>query len=485
MKKILVILSAIFSLAAYQSNAQCDQYAGTILQTNNPIINLADLARKTAPMLWFSPDEPYLYDENKEIRIPMALPVDEPGNKPVVYYKLTYVYSMDRIDKEELDYSLQEVLHLDILNGFDLNFYYYFDKETGVGSHKHDIESMSIQFNVIQNDGCPEGKYSIVAQLVVAHAHGLVWYQNVFVVDEQTFFPLSIMIGEGKHASCTDKNADGVYTPGFDVSENVNDAWGVRDIETSGRLFTGQYQAWMTKKRTKKSLLFPPIAREDRYYDNLIDEFKFDEDDPTYELRAYPNYLEIDVPEDLVRFMKDKKPHDWPKPVRGKADHTGQRNSQTVASYKAISFAYRWDNSNGISITLPLLLFKNVEAPMTGGWLYHKIYFGNEDAFDGRYENIFGHQIVHTPSASRWLDPYIGMGYEIYDKNDERGVTDYSGTFVSEIGFKLRLNVSHTPLKFLKYLGTSFWGVRMGWKNVGFDFFKQSGFVVELGAGVF
>ncbi len=170
MKKILLILSAILSLAAYQSHAQCDQYAGTILQTNNPIINLADLARKTAPMLWFSPDEPYLYDENKEIRIPMALPVDEPGNKPVVYYKLTYVYSMDRIDKEELDYSLQEVLHLDILNGFDLNFYYYFDKETGVGSHKHDIESMSIQFNVIQNDGCPEGKYSIVAQLVVAHA---------------------------------------------------------------------------------------------------------------------------------------------------------------------------------------------------------------------------------------------------------------------------------------------------------------------------
>jgi len=38
-----------------------------------------------------------------------------------------------------------------------------------------------------------------------------------------------VLVEEGKHASCTDRSADGHYTPGFDVTERVNDAWGVRD----------------------------------------------------------------------------------------------------------------------------------------------------------------------------------------------------------------------------------------------------------------
>lgn len=276
-----------------------------------------------------------------------------------------------------------------------------------------------------------------------------------------------------------------MYTPGYDVTKNINDAWGVRDIETSGRLYTGQYQAWMTKKRTKASLLFPPIQPGDTFYEDFAQKFDPNEGNDVYELRPYPDYLELQVPEDLDHFMNDKKPHKWPVPIKAKAKNAFVRQSQTADSYKSISFAYRRDNTESISLALPLLLFKNVSAPLTGGWLFNKVYIGNEDATNDLYTTFIGHQIVHTPSASRWVDPYIGMGYEIYDSNPERLITDYKGIFVSEIGLKLRVNVVHTPLKFLRHLGTEFWGLRFGWKNVGFQQFSHSGFVIEFGAGVF
>lgn len=453
--------------------------------SNEPEVRLIDIVRNAAPILWFSPDEKILFNEQGKIRIPMALPVDTPTTHPVVYYKLAYLYTFNKLKKEQLDYSPTEKVDLEKFNGMDIIYYYYFDRETGLGSHHHDIESMFIQFEVITDPLCKEGKFQVVANRIVANAHGNKWYQNSFLVDEQAFFPPVIFIGEGKHASCTDKNADGVYTPGYDVTQNINDAWGVRDIETSGILFSGQYQGWMTKRRTKRSLVAPPIHEGDRYFENYEVKFSPVEYNASYELRPYPNYLEIKVPKDLVRFMKDKKPHDWPVVVRGNSEYAVARKKQTADAYNSVTFAFRWDNNDNFSLALPLLLFKNVKAPMTGGWLYNKVYFGNGDAVDSHYTTLIGHQIVHTSSASRWLDPYLGMGYEVYDANPEKDVQDYYADFVSEIGLKLRVNIRHTPARFLRFLGTDFWGLRLGWKNVGFRDFRYSGFVIEFGAGVF
>ena len=87
---------------------------------------------------------------------------------------------------------------------------------------------------------------------VTGKAHGIQRYDNTLGVDGETSLPVHILVEEGKHASCTDRNADGHYTPGFDVTERVNDAWGVRDTLGTGTFFTGHYQSWMTKMRGRE-----------------------------------------------------------------------------------------------------------------------------------------------------------------------------------------------------------------------------------------
>lgn len=71
---------------------------------------------------------------------------------------------------------------------------------------------------------------------VKGNAHGVSWYANILNVAADTRLPMTLLVEEGKHASCPDRNADGAYTPGYDVNVHVNDAWGVRDVFGSGRL---------------------------------------------------------------------------------------------------------------------------------------------------------------------------------------------------------------------------------------------------------
>ena len=188
----VILFILVISTINIKLFAQCSERPGILYETNDPMVQLADIARSSAPMLWFSPDEEILFDDDGKIRIPMALPIDEPGKKPVVYYKFTFLYTNEKIKKEELSYSTQKNIDLSAINGFDMVYYYYFDEETGLGSHKPDIESMSIQFNIEVDENCTLGKYKVVASRVVGHAHGNKWYQNSFTVNKQTFFPVSI-----------------------------------------------------------------------------------------------------------------------------------------------------------------------------------------------------------------------------------------------------------------------------------------------------
>jgi hypothetical protein len=54
---------------------------------------------------------------------------------------------------------------------------------------------------------------------------------------------------------------------------------------------------------------------------------------------------------------------------------------------------------------------------------------------------------------------------------------------VTETGVKLRVNIHHTPFKFLAKLGTDFWGLRVGLRTEGAWDFDRIGYVVEFGAG--
>ena len=60
-----------------------------------------------------------------------------------------------------------------------------------------------------------------------------------------------------KHASCTDKNGDGVYTPGYDVKVRINDAWGVRDVLGQGVLFSGGFESWFAETGVPKHRVYP------------------------------------------------------------------------------------------------------------------------------------------------------------------------------------------------------------------------------------
>ena len=482
------VLIYISSLSA---SGQCNiEKPGVIWTSNDPTISFYELAAHAAPMLWFSPDEMLLFNDQGRIDLPQAFPF-ESADGPVVYYKIRslYAHNLSPLVPETADKEIDfRVLDLEEVVAIDLDFYYYFEEETGLGSHPHDIESITLQISV-EHVPCPEIQYAIVINRVIARAHGLHWYNSVFDVDQQTFFPLSILLEEGKHASATDKNADGVFTPGYDVSKRVNDAWGVRDVITTGRLFSGGFQGWMAKTRNEESLLFPPYPENSIHYDDFLDRFgNAIKEDNTYELRPYPSFPRGEIDKKLKSLMKSKKPHDWPKVSRTKGNGKIKQWVKEERAFRAVGLSQRWDESSSLSFAIPLGILKSVEAPLTGGWLYHKIYLPLDtiETSNGQYyDRLIGHQIVHSSSASRWIDTYVGLGYEWHQDILPDNQFDGKLRFVSEAGIKVRLNISKTPLRFLKYISSEFWGIRIGWKNVGFREFRQSGFVLEIGAGVF
>jgi hypothetical protein len=479
------------------SLGQClEDTPGVIWEGKENLISFETLALHAAPMLWFSPDEIELYDKDGNIRLPEAFPFEEPGDEPIVYYKIRHVYGLDDelsvINPDSKDMGLK-LLNLRQVKAIDLDFYYYFEKETGPASHLHDIESIALRIKILDVSECSDFNYAIAVTKVTGRAHGVDWYNNVLKVDAQTFFPLSILIEEGKHASCPDKNADGMYTPTYDVTEKINDAWGIRDIITSGILVTGGFQSWMAKQRPERTILFPPLPERSPFYEKFHQKFWGLIESSQYKLRPYPDYkqLRIDkkVDDKLNEFMRNKKPYDWPSVSHVTGDGQIKQWIKENKSFRSLSIAYRWDEAQRLSFAFPLLIFKNVEAPKTGGWIYNKVYLGDINSIiidsDFSFEKLLGHQITYSSSASRWIDTYIGLGYEIFDVEIDPNKIKYEPFFVSEAGIKFRLNISRTPVRFLRYFGTNFWGLRMGWKNVGFSPFKNSGFVIELGAGVF
>jgi len=101
----------------------------------------------------------------------------------------------------------------------------------------------------------------------------------------------------------------------------------------------------------------------------------------------------------------------------------------------------------------------------------NRVYFEGPDL-----SKVFGWNVLLTPSASRFMDVYFSAGIR-----DEKG--DAGTGFETELGVKFRANVAHSPLKFMGKL-TDFWGVRGGFRYVGFSKFSQLGYVIEIGAGV-
>lgn len=459
----------------------------TIWQGDTSWITIEKIAAYAAPVLWFSPDEPNMKGYLKDgIHIPEPFPFEQPSNSPVVYYKVLNVFTEKGSQSVAyLDSKLRKgesAINLDVVKCFYLDYYFYYGSELGIGSHPHDIESVVMKMVVEKNP--IYNKYRIRVENVNGRAHGLYWYNNLHVVDIYTKFPVTVLIEEGKHASCPDANGDGVYTPSYDVNVRTNDAWGIRDIIRGGTLFSGGYQSWMTKVRTPASIVSPPLPADSPVYDDFVDDHRNLSEKTAYVLRPFPeaNMLTKDL--HLQSLIKDKEPVKWPVVKSSAKDAKKIKGIPEDRILHPITIAFRIEENGAFTYIMPLLIVKNVAAPMTGGWFINKFYNGPGDyiADENRSptdKTIFGHIVMHMASASRWLDQYVGFGYEVNDYDERRAVKNYNVDFAAEFGFKIRVNLKKVPL--LKR--PKFIGIRMGYRLTGFAPVKESGLLFEIGAG--
>ena len=291
---------------------------GVIAAGTRTQISFLGYANLCAPVLWFSPDEPLLNGiSGKDIDMPTAFPFQGEPETPVVYYRIRTILVRDDQDEdlvlEEDPERIKTVVDFSQVAGVDLDFFFYYPSELGFGAHKHDVEAVYLKTFIKRCGQCAEPHYGLVIERATAKAHGVLWYDNTLVVDEYTKFPLHLLVEEGKHATCPDKNQDGVYTPTYDVNIRTNDAWGVRDIMRSGGLYTGGYQAWMSKNRPDEYRVMPPYIPGLPVFEAFVEDGVYAPGNAVYELRPFPRSDGVaEVDPKLVHFSADEGDEGWP-----------------------------------------------------------------------------------------------------------------------------------------------------------------------------
>lgn len=474
---LIISLSAKYSFCSDSIKADIPF---VIWSGSNAVMTAQELASYCAPVFWFSSDEPELNNKWKEdIRIPTYFPFDRKCDSPVVYYQIADIFpriesgrpvkaNYGNIGASEIDISL--------VKAFNINYSHFYNNEAGLGGHKYDTEQAQFKFAVRRKNikGSPP-IYEIVLIQVTAKAHALEWYDNIWKVDTnsiETVLPVHILVEEGKHASCTDMNADGTYTPGYDVNVRINDAWGLRDVIRTGNLFTSGFESYLAKPRFDEYKVFPPLPHDSPLRKWYMKDSVYAKGNAVYELRPFPDPYKAKnkhLREDMESYylihsmnVANSNVFDWLK---------------DDLFIKSVAVAARYDESFGLSVCFPLLIVKNVEMPLTGGWIVNRISLGDTNFRDINYS------LLITPSASRFFDPYFAAGVEL-DISRKDSVSKLSKVYpVLETGIKFRANITYSFLKFLSFI-SPFWGVRMGIKNRGFPEINKLNYIFEVGAGV-
>lgn len=484
---IFILFSGIPEYSYSQKNSERKKKTFRVWKGSDSKMKISDLAAYCAPVFWFSPDEPELHNKTgKDIRIPAPFPFENKCDSPVVYYQVTDLLTVDDpkatpFVKDFADFG-NSVLNLKDITAIYICYTHFYNYESGLGSHKYDTEQAQFQFLVNRSkDSLGADNFAIYFIRVTAKAHALAWYDNIYEIDTdnpdyEISLPFNISVEEGKHASCTDMNADGYYTPGYDVNVRINDAWGLRDVIRSGNLFSSAFQSYMAKIRTPPFRVLPPLPDDSPLKSKYIVDGVYSPDNAVYQLRPMPspdkayNHL---LKKDMTSYYYGEK-----------IDITTESSEDSFINWftdenaiNSFAFAYRSDESAGAVVSFPLLIFKNVEAPLVGGWLVNRIYYQDYEL------GLIGYNILYTPSASRFLDPYFSVGAD-FTKYRQDSVTTYVQTdFAFETGIKIRANLSYSPLKFLSFI-SPFWGVRLGIKNKGFMSIDHLNYIIEFGAGV-
>ena len=454
-------------------------------------MTLERFAAYVAPVYWFSPDEPSLQGRHgADIRLPEIIPGEPFVDRPVVYYQFDEI--LRRVDGDGPAYlpgpsgSLDGSLDLQNTGAITLGIFAYFRDEVGLGAHPHDLEATSFKVSVGRDTGpilreysepCDVPTYVIVVTRTSAKAHGLQLFWNVVETDEYTSFPMHLLVEEGKHGIATDKNGDGYFTPGYDVNVRINDAWGVRDNMATGLMATGKYESWMTKVRRPEDRVLPPLP-DDSPWRPEFERRTTGESLAVYELRPLPSSDIAGDDEGLRHIIHGHEVRNWPE--LGELTSAKQWESfvEEGTAIKSLSIAFRADGDLGFSFVFPFFIVKHLTDPMTGGYIVQRMYLKDHGLQD------FGWMAMYTPSASRWMDTYLAAGAEKDATVDSLGVKTSEWDFVFETGLKFRVNMQHSPLKFLSVL-TPYWGLRAGIKNRGFFDINRLTYVFEIGAGSF
>jgi hypothetical protein len=476
----------------WSTGGRCDftNVPGVVWFGTQRTMTLNELASYVAPVYWFSPDEPLLNQmERDSIRIPEALPFEDAPDRPVAYYQFDHLL----VNKayEDSTYfpaanKANSTVDFQYVGAFKLHFYAYFSFEVGLGAHEHDMEAVEFKGVVLRYSGpfireatdavCDEETYVVLITRVSAKAHGIIWFWNVIDTDDETRFPMHILVEEGKHGTATDKNGDGYFTPGYDVSRHINDAWGIRDNIRSGQLVSGGYQAWMTKVRQPQHRVYPPLPEGSPGRARLARRGYYDEPYVEYEIRPLPPKELAEYDDHLYHFMDDKQVDGWPVIRTGETaeDVLGWVDEGSVV--KSLAISLYTDGDWGFSFVFPFFIVKNLETKISGGFLVWRLYLKDQGLRD------FGAMLLYAHSASRWIDNYLSLGYEWDVQDLEGGGTQTIDDFVLETGLKFRVQLGTSPLKFLTVL-TDFWGFRLGIKNYGFTDIDRLTYVFEFGAG--
>lgn len=430
---------------------------GVVWKGDQPELGLKEIALLLAPVLWFSSDEPLI--TQGDLPIPHPHPCDESSTKAVVYYQVTRINlrgSKEVNQPEEEDFRFFEKV-----KSLSLRYFFYYREDFGVKPHIHDLEVAEFQVFL---EKTREGCYQVRLGNVIGFAHGVDWYYNRLEIEKDTRFPLTLFVEEGKHATCPDRNADGIYTPGYDVNKRVNDAWGVRDVLATGFLLGGTYKASMMKPRDPAFRVLPPentLICTSKPFSSLARSSKFMDH---YELRP-ANAVPIckDIPSEQEKLLNMMKTHrfgrEYP-PVQYQYEFI--QDLSEPLSYTGIipAISMRFDGEFGMSLILPGLDYGE-------GYLVPKInWVGDKVSLEG----------LITPTAAQFFSWYVTGGIAGEDLREKARLS-----FVSELGVKFRFRLSGKAR--ILSLGYQFAGMRFGIRNTGFENL-DSQFVVELGAGV-
>lgn len=429
--------------------------------------DLPAIAELLAPVLWFSSDEPLIILRNGG-PIPHPHPADAPSASAVVYYQATDIVLRGR--ERVVGTGESDAQFFAKTDHFVLKYFFYYDEDRGLRPHAHDLEAISVLVHLERTAG---GCHRIRVARIEGHAHGLHWYSNIQRVERDTVFPITVLVEEGKHASLPDRNADGVYTPGYDVNTRVNDAWGLRDVLGSSVLLGSRYTASMSKPRTEAFRLLPPSDAP------LCGQRGIPRSGSTtylgrYELRPastvgaeFPEVPERRRLQDMMRFHRFGAA--WP---------PEQHNSDVARELSDPENAFKWVSAVNARID-SRWLGASIQGPgldLREVWLVPRLLVNRG----------WGFEAMITPSASRWADWYVAGGYErgLTPPDAESEATSASRNgFGGEIGLKLRVTLSGRAR--WAALGYRFAGVRLGVRANGFSRLRQPRLVIEIGAGAF